>query len=383
MAADLDDRLSVIDDDEDFFEELRLFRAEETLRIGFWDLSSDISIEDLTTQLSALAEVCLQAALGWALEKTRERYGTPLDGQGGEARFTILGMGKLGGREIQYSSDLDLIFLYDPPGRTNGTRDTSNGEFFVRTVQRLISALTTMTASGIVYPIDARLRPSGQSGPLVTSLEAFHRYHEDDRGAGRGAALWERQALIKARPAAGDRELGREALEVRDIAAYGVGLAPGELDEIRRIRSRMEEELGQAPPGRRNLKQGPGGLVDVEFAVQSLQLRFGRDCPEVRREDTLGALDGLEASGHLDPEDARRLRDGYRFLRHVERRIRIADDRSTDLFPTEGPDLERLASRLARDPQTRDVGPEDLLRRFEQTTRDIREAYDRTTGAAI
>ncbi len=375
LALDLAGRLREADDDEEVLEALRVFRTEETLRIGFHDLIGTLELEALTAELSDLAEVCLGAALDRSLAQTSARFGHPIGEDGQTARFVVLGMGKLGGREIQYGSDLDLIFLYDPPGHTEGReRSLANGEFFAKVTQRLITALSLMTGSGIVYPIDARLRPSGNAGPLVTSLESFRRYHETE------AALWERQSLIKARPVAGDASLGAAAEAIRDRAVYGHGLNDAQAVEIRHMRMRMESERGRQIVGAADLKLGPGGLVDVEFAVQVLVLRHGHDHPSIRQADTLGALDAIESEGLLGPADAVALRGGYQLLRRIENRSRIMHDRATDLFPLGGPELEALASRLDPDgrfglPST----PDELRAEFERATSEIRRVFDTVT----
>ncbi|MBK7977127.1 MAG: bifunctional [glutamate--ammonia ligase]-adenylyl-L-tyrosine phosphorylase/[glutamate--ammonia-ligase] adenylyltransferase [Deltaproteobacteria bacterium] len=376
LAADLAERLRQADDDEEVLEVLRVFRTEETLRIGFHDLVGTLDLEALTLQLSDLAEVCLDAALEWALGQTSARYGSPVGEDGEPARFGVLGMGKLGGREIQYGSDLDLIFLYDPPGSTEGRdRSITNREFFAKVTQRMITALSAVTGSGIVYPIDARLRPSGNAGPLVASLDSFRRYHEGE------AALWERQALIKARLVAGDESLASIAAEIRDVAVYGGGLSDVQAAEIRHMRHRMEAERARQLQGSVDLKLGPGGLVDVEFAVQVLLLRHGHDHPGIRRADTLGALEAIEREGLLPLADGEALRSGYLFLRRIENRQRIVHDRATDLFPLAGPELEALASRLDPDgllglPAT----PDELRDEFLRVTAEVRRVFDAIAG---
>ncbi|MFN7951082.1 MAG: bifunctional [glutamate--ammonia ligase]-adenylyl-L-tyrosine phosphorylase/[glutamate--ammonia-ligase] adenylyltransferase [bacterium] len=376
LAGDLAERLRQADDEEEVFEALRVFRTEETLRIGFHDVIGNLELEALTAQLSDVAEVCLAAALDWTLEQTTARYGRPMGEDRRPARFGVLGLGKLGGREIQYGSDLDLIFLYDPPGATEGRdRTILNGEFFAKLAQRLITTLSAVTASGIVYPIDVRLRPSGNAGPLVTSLDSFRRYHE------REAALWERQSLIKARVVAGDAGLAAEAAAIRDHAVYGRGITVEEVAEIRRMRSRMELERARQVEGAVDLKLGPGGLVDVEFAVQVLLLRHGHAHPLIRHADTLGALEAIALEALLSPTDTEALSRGYLFLRRIENRQRIVHDRATDLFPLDGPELEALASRLDPDgalglPNT----PAALRDEFLRVTAEVRRVYDAITA---
>src|SRR5207245_2607549 len=205
--------------------------------------------------------------------------------------------------------DLDLIFVYDPGDAAWWSGRAVPHEFFTRIAERTISALATPTREGIAYRIDTRLRPSGNQGPLVSSLEAFAAYHRS------GARLWERQALIKARVVAGAPALGARLEAIVAEFVYGRGLSPAEVAEIAGVRARIERERGAADEQAVNIKTGRGGLVDVEFLVQMLQLRHGQAHPAVRVRDTPGAITALAAAGLLPPADARALAEGYAFLR--------------------------------------------------------------------
>ncbi|RMG92671.1 MAG: bifunctional [glutamate--ammonia ligase]-adenylyl-L-tyrosine phosphorylase/[glutamate--ammonia-ligase] adenylyltransferase, partial [Candidatus Dadabacteria bacterium] len=250
-------------DDEEALDALRRFRNAEFLRIALHDLWGDLPPEGVTRQVTRVAEACLAAALARAGRKLRSRHGAPRLPDGREARFAVLGMGKLGGEEIDYHSDLDVVFVYEGPGETAGgeARPVSNAEYFARLAQRLITALATRTREGVAFRMDARLRPSGNAGPLVTSLEAFAAYHRAQ------SQTWERQALIRLRPVAGDPELGRRVREIADEVLYAGPPARDPRPEIAAMRDRIEREVAREERGRVDLKAGPGGLVDVEFAV--------------------------------------------------------------------------------------------------------------------
>ncbi len=276
QAADYEEKLDV----------LRRYRNEEFLRIALNDLHGHTAQAEGTAQLSCLARTCLKMALEIAREELVPRFGLPFcrdaEGVEHEAGFAILGMGKLGGMEINYHSDLDIIFIYQGEGETRPVagseaerfRPLSNPEYFARLAQRVISVLTLVTREGYVYQIDTRLRPSGNQGPLVTSLDAFERYHRQS------AQLWERQALTKARVVAGPQALARQITELIRQIVYESPLPPGLREEIHRLRARMETEIARESAEHFNIKTGRGGMVDVEFLVQYLQLRHGAEYPE-------------------------------------------------------------------------------------------------------
>jgi glutamate-ammonia-ligase adenylyltransferase len=256
-------------------------------------------------------------------------------------RFAILGLGKLGGAELNYNSDLDLIFVYDAPEAAWWeARPCGAHEYFTKLAQTTITVLQVPTREGLVYRIDTRLRPSGRAGPLVSSLETFERYHRAE------LAVWERLALVKARPVGGDAELGCRLEELIGATVYGRGLGGDEVAEIHRIRMRIERELAREDAQQSNLKTGRGGLVDVEFLVQMLQLRHGRRLPSVRVRATLAGVQALWRAGVLSPDDARVLGDGYRFLRALEHRLRIERDQPVQALEREGEALRALARRM-------------------------------------
>jgi len=368
MRKELGEALGACSDFEEEMDELRRFRNVETLRIGLHDLAGNLSPEEGMFQLSALAEVLLAYALVLARRETSNRFGMPMTaGEGGavEARFCVMGMGKLGGEELTYHSDLDIIFLYRGSGETvplpgdapQRFRKLTNHEYFAKVAQRLISILSTVTREGYVYKLDTRLRPSGNAGPLVSSREAFARYHEES------AQLWERQALLKCRFLAGDRDFGKRMEQEIARFIFGRPLPSSAPEEIHRLRTRLEREVGQERSDRLDLKVGRGGIVDVEFAVQYLQLRHGPDHPSVRARATLKALYELHRAAILPEEEYRTLDEGYRFLRSLEVGLRLSQDASIEQFDP-----------AVFDPETR--------KRYREVTERIREIYLRILGAA-
>jgi glutamate-ammonia-ligase adenylyltransferase len=361
MAADLRDRLAAASDLEAELDTLRRFRHEEFLRIGVHDIEGTLEPEGVEAQLTALAETCLRAALG--LARREVLGGTGAADAASADGLAVVAMGKLGSGELGYASDLDLIFVYDA-----GAPGTVAHEAFTRIAQRAMSALQTPTREGIAYRIDTRLRPSGNQGPLVTSLEAFESYHATS------AQLWERQALVKARVVAGPPALAARLDAIVGRFVFGRGLDPDEVAQIAAMRARIERERGGGDAVAVNVKTGRGGLVDVEFLVQMLQLRHVREHPSVRVRATAPAIAALAAAGLLPGADARALAAGHRFLRTVESRLRLEHDQPVDAVDAGA--LAALARRLGYEGD--DATIVDALRADQARHGDaIRTIYDR------
>ncbi|HXX31178.1 MAG TPA: bifunctional [glutamate--ammonia ligase]-adenylyl-L-tyrosine phosphorylase/[glutamate--ammonia-ligase] adenylyltransferase [Myxococcaceae bacterium] len=380
IASELGGRLARSRPDEERLSAMRRFKNEEVLRIGLGDISGDLDVPEVAAQLSALADALLDACLFHAEAEARERYGAPRLREGGQAALAVVGLGKLGGVELGYHSDLDLLFVYRGGGVDEETSGGSRGrvshpEYFARLVQRLLSLLSLGLREGRLYQVDARLRPSGNQGTLVVSEKAFVEHHA------RHAQLWERQALIKARAVAGDLRFG--AALVRSVVhplVYERPLPSGAAKEIHRLRIRIEREVAGETALELDPKAGHGGLVDVEFATQYLQLLHGGRLPELRLTNTLEALEALRTAGVLGPEDTATLRSGYLFHRQVENRLRLVHGRALARLPTAGPALALLARRLGEGGP--DPGPA-LLAAYRAHAEAVRGAYVRVLlGAA-
>jgi glutamate-ammonia-ligase adenylyltransferase len=283
-------------------------------------------------------------------------------------RLAIVGMGKLGAGELNYNSDLDLLFLYEATDEAQANGKLSAQEFFTKLVQRLISVLQVQTREGYVYKIDTRLRPSGRSGSLVSSLASFVRYHETS------SELWERQALIKARVVAGDFSLQPQIDATFEQVAYSAGTDAAGVAEIDRLRGRMEQELAREGQGRFNIKTGRGGIVDIEFLVQMLQLRYGPLYPTIRQRATLSALAALHDCGVLPSADFQLLTQGYRFLRTLENRLRIERDQPVEALESSGEQLFSVARRLGYDGED---AQGQLLADYQRQREMIRACYTR------
>ncbi|HUK39618.1 MAG TPA: bifunctional [glutamate--ammonia ligase]-adenylyl-L-tyrosine phosphorylase/[glutamate--ammonia-ligase] adenylyltransferase, partial [Candidatus Acidoferrales bacterium] len=370
QSSDLEDKLNA----------LRRHKTEEFIRIGLHDLGGAIDLVPVLAQLSDLAEACVESALELTLEEFEKKFGSVPNG-----RFTVMGMGKMGGRELDYNSDLDLVFIYDAPeeavsgGGPQGK--LAAHEYYVRVGQKLITYLSAPTEEGIAYKIDMQLRPSGKSGPLVSGVDAFRNYHKTS------SLLWERQALIKARSVAGDRALGKEIERIAQSFAYGQGLPQDGIAEIHHLRMRMEKELAREDKSHFNLKKGKGGLVDIEFLTQMLQLTHGVRFRDVRQRGTLQALRALHERRILKKNEYQLLHDGYLFLRRLDHRLRLERDQSIDAFEADPRRLDGIAHALGYDgtpksrTPTKAKGGDKLLLEYEARREKIRACYARYFAA--
>jgi len=353
-GADRRDRAMLIDDlwaelgpcetEEDRRVALRRFRLREILRVGYNDIVRDLPLELITLDLSHLADACVEAAVRLARLSAEGRHGVPSGPDGKPSRFVVLALGKLGGEELNYSSDIDLIFLYESDGQTDGPRPVSNSEFFARVGGEIVRFLSDHTSLGAAYRVDMRLRPEGDQGPLARSLPATLGYYQT---SGR---TWERQALIKCRPVAGDLDLGGDFLGAISPFVYRRLLGGAEIGEIKAMKRRIEQRTVSAGTAAVEVKTGHGGIRDVEFVVQFLQLLHGGRYPEVRHANTLVALSRLEVVGCLTAEERGIMVDTYRFLRRVEHRLQTMFDRQTHEMPRDREEQRTLAIRIGYPP---------------------------------
>lgn len=350
----------------------RRFRQKQFLRIGTNDIIRDRPLEEITRDISRVADVSLEVALNTALRQMINRFGMPTTVHGKPARSVILGFGKLGGEELNYSSDIDLMFLYDDEGMTRGRRinSISHEEFFGRVVSEVVRYLSAHTEEGQAYRIDLRLRPEGHRGALARSMASTLSYYDT---LGR---TWERQALIKVRPVAGDLELGAEFLQKIESFVYRKYLGFGEINEIKALKRRIEHKTLRAGAGDTDVKTGLGGIRDIEFSIQFLQLLNGGAMPEARQRNTLLALRALERAGCLRNDEYQILTDSYRFLRKTEHRLQLLFDLQTHSLPASAEELHKLALRMG---YTDDENPSASVEQSPALTafsKDYREKTD-------
>jgi glutamate-ammonia-ligase adenylyltransferase len=424
LRDELAAELRALPDTEVRLNAIRRFRQAELLRVGYRDIIRDMPLEVITGEISALADAIVAVALDLAIERMTERHGTPKLADGRDGRMTVIAMGKLGGNELNYSSDIDLVFIYDEDGMTDGRRSVTHQEFWGKVAGELVRMLTAHTERGVAYRVDLRLRPEGERGPIVRSLASTLAYYDS---MGR---TWERQALIKSRAIAGNVELGREFLEQIRPFIYRRYLSFAEINEIKALKRRIEARSNSSPTRERgesdevpslarrevesaiarraespslarrevesaiarraespslarrevesaiarraespslarratvedaepgdampiDVKTGRGGIRDVEFVVQFLQLLNGGGLPELQEPNTVKALLALERTGCLSGPERTLLEDNYRFFRKVEHRLQTMFDLQTHTLPQSTDELEKLARRMGYEP---------------------------------
>src|SRR5213596_3042288 len=314
------------------FAALRFWKGREMTRVALRELANVAPLEETTGELSQIAEICIRRVFEHWNTDLRQRHGSPT------AEFAILGLGKLGGGELNHSSDVDLLFLYSEEGQL--TPHISYHEFFNRLGKRILETFSTLHPAGSLFRIDLRLRPEGSAGPLARSLDSMEKYY-----AGFGES-WERLALIKARGIAGSRELAYEFLRQHQPFIYPKSATPDLLEEIANIKRRIERDVVGPDQLHRDVKLGIGGIREIEFIVQALQLTHGARHPFLQEPSMLKALRALRELDLLPSNEVLTLDNTYRFLRRVEHRLQIEAEQQTHTVPREPEALRRLALSL-------------------------------------
>ena len=332
-----------IDSEAQLMQELRHFRRREMIRIAWRDLAGWAPLSETLSELSWLADACIQYALAFLYQQACEKRGTPLLSDGSPQQIVVLGMGKLGAYELNYSSDIDLIFAYAENGVLPDRKETSYSEFFTRLCQSLVKVLDEITVDGFVFRTDIRLRPFGDSGPVIMTFDGMEHYYQTQ------AREWERYAMIKARQVAGDFNTGPQLMAMLRSFVYRRYLDYGAFEELRSLKAQITQEL-RRKDRMENIKLGPGGIREIEFIGQAFQLIRGGNEKALQ---TRGILDVLQMLGELEllaPSDAEQLTHSYCFLRRVENHIQQYQDRQTHDLPTDAISAAdtRLFSGLSR-----------------------------------
>jgi glutamate-ammonia-ligase adenylyltransferase len=357
---------------------LRQFKLREMIRIAARDLARLAATAEIILEISNVADVCLSAVLRLCWRQLTSRFGSPFEqdanGQWRETKFCVLGMGKLGGQELNYSSDVDVLFVYSDEGRVfkemprKGKPPSSpltNHQFFKRVAEAFIAEVGRLTDDGTLFRIDLRLRPEGDAGPLVRSIASYENYYAQ------WGQTWERMMLIKARCVAGDAILGGEFLEMVQPFRYPRSVNDDVLGKIAAMKHRIEKEVVKGGELNRNVKLGRGGIREIEFVAQTLQLLHAGRNPFLQGAQTLPALQKLVQYHLLEGADAEALAIAYMFLRDVEHRLQMEHNRQTHTLPTSSAARERIA-RL--------MGFEDF-KSFEKTraahSDHVRAVYER------
>lgn len=328
---------------------IRQFKQREMLRIGARDLARLAGMVEVVQELSDLADVCLHATFQICWQQLTARFGVPyhrgIDEGWEESAFSVLGMGKLGGWELNYSSDVDLLFVYSdeghvfktPPRRTDAGKGMTNHQFFIRLAEAMVGEVNRVTGDGFLFRVDMRLRPEGNAGPLARSLDSYENFYAQ------WGQIWERMMLIKARCTAGDQELAHEFLEMIQPFRYPRSIMQRVLREIAATKERIENEIVGPGEIERDVKRGRGGIREIEFIAQALQVLHAGKNPFLQGPQTLPTLQKLVEYKLLTESDEEELSSAYIFLRDLEHRLQMEANQQTHTIPTERKSRERLA----------------------------------------
>jgi glutamate-ammonia-ligase adenylyltransferase len=331
--------------------DLAKFRRRQLLRIAIRDILGLAGLPQITTELSELADMLIEAAYQRIKRALVGRHGTPLDQKGEESHFSVIALGKLGGLELNYSSDIDLMFLYSAPGETSGPARIANDQFFKLAATQLTTMLSQYTEESLCYRVDLRLRPEGALGEVCVSLDGARHYYAER------ARDWELQMLIKARAAAAHLPTGQALLDSVEPRIYSSTLDFSAVEQLSLTRDRLNEKLTKRQMRRGisklrdrtnsiDVKLEGGGIRDIEFLTQCLQRLYGGADPWVRHGGTMLALARLQDKGLLSDAEYGHLASAYQFLRNLEHRLQLEDDRQTHTLPQDDATLELVARRM-------------------------------------
>ena len=362
------------------FEALRRFKRREMLRIGLRDILKKSTVQETVKQLSELAELIVHESYLLVLNEMHMAMGIPFHtnqkGRRIQTGFVVLGMGKLGGGELNYSSDIDLIYAYE---HTEGHSHIEgqqtqylNSNFFNQLARELTRVLSVSTQEGTLFKVDLRLRPDGVSGALAGSFEEIiHYYHLRGR-------MWERLALLKARPIAGNIKTGTMLLRNLQGFILGKGEQEGPLiqETIHSIKQSIHKKMVQRGETERNVKLGTGGIREIEFIVQSLQLQFGGTMKQIRERNTLKAIQRLKEFSLLSPSSHKVLTESYIFLRNLEHKLQMVDELQTHQLPQKVEELAKCAIRMGfRHQKSHKETASPLMERYQEVTGNVHELY--------
>ncbi len=360
-AQDLN--VSALEDEALLMKQLRDFRNREMVRIAWRDLAGWSDLDETLRDLTVLAETCIQQTLDNLYQKACSRRGIPKLQDGRALNLVVLGMGKLGAWELNYSSDIDLIFAFEEDGVLDDRKQTTYGEFFTRIARSLVRILDEMTVDGFVFRTDTRLRPFGDSGSLVMSFAGMENYYQTQ------AREWERYAMIKARQVAGDEISGQKLFEIITPFVYRRYLDYGAFEELRSLKTQINRELLRKDR-RDNVKLGPGGIREIEFIGQAFQLIRGGQEPRLRQREIQKILPLLAELGLLEATDASSLLSAYRYLRRVENHIQEYQDRQTHELPARPEQQMILAFSMGFEQW------ETFKQQLDQTRQTVQQIFD-------
>ena len=365
IQRDLVRTLKVVEQEDKQLDHLRAIKRREMLHIGVRDLLRLSSVEETLTALSVLAEALISAAY-WICASTLRRLheipGTTF------TDFTILAMGKLGGGELNFSSDVDVMFVYGSDKEQ--TASICAADYFRRLSQKITSGLNELTGEGYVYRVDLRLRPEGDAGNMADPLDGYARYYRTRMGT------WERLALLKAWPVAGSRALGRRFLEMARPFIHQPPFDLQELAEVRDMKARLDRKVADRGQAGRNVKLGAGGIREIELIVQSLQVGHGASFPRILARNTLGGLSALRDHALVTDEEFDTLHRGYLFLRDVENKLQMVNDAQTHSLPREVEELNACARLLGYLETRAESAADQFLHDFQSHTGRVNAIFE-------
>ncbi|MFB3785475.1 MAG: bifunctional [glutamate--ammonia ligase]-adenylyl-L-tyrosine phosphorylase/[glutamate--ammonia-ligase] adenylyltransferase [bacterium] len=350
---------------------VRFFHRSHILRIAWRDLCNLADIQLITEELSDLADVILEAVFDLTWSRLTSIYGEPQpQEEEPPAHLAVIALGKLGGRELNFSSDIDLMFVYDQNGKTTGGSGAAiaNKRFFTLLAQGICDFLGKSTPLGFLYRVDTRLRPEGERGELAVPLAAIEIYYHSY------GQNWERQALLKARPVAGSPEAGRQFIQLITPFTYRKYVDEVEIAEVLRsidtLRRRSLAAIGSPGQQANNFKNGYGGIREIEFFVQAVQMLYGGQYPEIKLAGTLLSLQRMHESHLLHSKEYVLLTTAYKFLRRVEHRLQMAADQQVYDLPSDPAARQRLVDSMDM------ASWDEFKQKYEETTRGVRQIYE-------
>src|ERR1035438_5136410 len=357
--------------------DLARFRRQQLLRIVLRDVMGVAALSDVTAELSNLADAILDVTYGRIPAELVGWHGQPRLADGTPCGFSVISLGKLGGQELNYSSDIDLMFVYGGSGETDGPLRLSNKEFYKKAANNYTALLSAYTAEGQCYRVDLRLRPDGTLGEICISEEGARAYYAER------ARDWEKQMLIKARVSAGEPEPGAALLDFVEPLIYRSSLDFRGVEAVSETRQRISEKMAAKKGRRRGLdvKLAPGGIRDIEFLAQCLQRLHGGREQWVRHGGTMFALFRLRDKGLLSGGEYARLAAAYQFLRYIEHRLQIEEDRQTHTLPADPIQLDLLARKMPPESTGAILTGETLKAKLDEHLAAVREVYDRVVHA--
>ncbi len=344
---------------------MRKYKNKAVVRIGANDLMGISNLQTTTGEISNLADVCIEFSLLHYKKALNNTHGQPCT----DCKFAVISMGKLGGFELNYSSDIDIIFVCEGSGTTDKTGITYL-EYYTLLAKKVSTAVNENSAYGYCFRVDTRLRPEGSKGRLVISLDSYRAYYET-RGK-----TWERQALIKARLSAGDESLGKKFIKLITPFVYRKYLSLQDIQAIKHLKSIIEKRVTQDGKWKTEVKLGEGGIRDIEFMVQFLQLLNGGNFPVLRTQNTLIALTRLYDAGALSFEEMNFLEQAYVFLRNIEHKLQIWNYQQVHNLPTEPAELEKIAIRMGYVNQKWQSSGDIFAKEYRTTTNRVREIFN-------